>query len=102
MRDFNLKPAYTILSGFMESHNYFNLIKENSCFKGRGSCIILTNRKNCFKNTASFETGRLSDHHHLIYFMLKTVYEKEESKQMSLANTEILNEELFKMSWNML
>ena len=53
-----------------------------TCFKGSGSCIdlILTNRKYCFKHTSTFETG-LSDHHHLIYSMLKTTFKKEESKQ---------------------
>ena len=32
---------------------------------------MLTNRKYSFKNTCSFETG-LSDHHHLIYSVMKT------------------------------
>ena len=43
------------------------------CFKGKGSCIdlILTNIKHCFKHSSTFETG-LSDHHHLVYCMLKT------------------------------
>ena len=65
----------------MQSHNLFNLIKSNTCFKGRGSCIdlILTNRKICFKNSSTFETG-LSDQHHLIYSMLKTTFKKEDSK----------------------
>ena len=47
--------------------------------------MILTNRKYCFKNTSSFETG-ISDHHHLIYSMLKTTFEKEESKKVSYRN----------------
>ena len=66
----------------MNSFNLYNLIKSNTCFKGSGSCIdlILTNRKYCFKHTSTFETG-LSDHHHLIYSMLKTTFKKEESKQ---------------------
>ena len=78
--DFNMDPSHTQLSAFMEHYNYYNLIKNNTCFKGDGSCIdlILTNRKYCFKNTSSFETG-ISDHHHLIYSMLKTTFEKEES-----------------------
>ena len=66
--DFNMDPSHTQLSAFMEHYNYYNLIKSNTCFKGDGSCIdlILTNRKYCFKNASSFETG-ISDHHHLIY-----------------------------------
>ena len=63
----------------METRNYFNLVKNNTCFKGPGSCIdlILTNRKYCFQGTSSFETG-LSDHHHLIYSIFKSTFEKEE------------------------
>ena len=79
--DFNLDPSHTQLSAFMEHYNYYSFIKNNTSFKGNGSCIdlILTNRKYCFKNTSSFETG-ISDHHHLIYSMLKTTFEREESK----------------------
>ena len=43
--------------------------------------IILSNRKYCFKHAESFEIG-LSDHHHLIYSMLKTAFEKEESNKI--------------------
>ena len=60
-----------------------NLIKNNICFKGEGSCVdlILTNRKYSFKNTTSFEAG-LCDHHHLIYSMLKTMFYKDEPKTL--------------------
>ena len=47
--------------------------------------MILANREYCFKNTSSFETG-ISDHHHLIYLMLKTTFEKEESKKVTYRN----------------
>ena len=69
--DFNLKPSQMYLKTFIETHNYFSLLKNNACFKGPGSCIdlILTNRKYSFQGTSSFETG-LSDHHHLIYSIL--------------------------------
>ena len=44
---------------FLTEHDLFNLIKNNTCFKGEGSCIdlISTNRKYSFKNFTSFETG---------------------------------------------
>ena len=79
--DFNMEPKNPKLASFMHSFNLYNLIKSNTCFKGSGSCIdlILTNRKYCFKHTSTFETG-LSDHHHLIYSILKTTFKKEESK----------------------
>ena len=68
-----MEPNRPALTSFMQSFNLFNLIKTNTCFKGKGSCIdlILTNRKYCFKHSSTFETG-LSDHHHLVYSMLKT------------------------------
>ena len=85
--DFNIDPSHTQLSAFMEHYNYYNLIKSNTCFKGDGSCIdlILTNRKYYFKNTSYFETG-ISDHHYLIYSMMKTTFEKEESKKVTYRN----------------
>ena len=48
--DFNMDASHTQLSTFMEHYNYYNLIKNNTCFKGDGSCIdlILTNRKLLF------------------------------------------------------
>ena len=48
----NMEPSNSVLKIFMQSHNLFNLIKSNTCFKGRGSCIdlILTNQKFCFEN----------------------------------------------------
>ena len=84
---FNLEPIQVYLETFMKTHNYFNLIKNNTCFKRPGSCIdlILTNRKHCFQGTSSFETG-LSDHHHLIYSILKSTFEKEEPKQVIYRN----------------
>ena len=71
----------------MKTHIYFNFFKNNTCFKVPGSCIalILTNRKYCFQCTFSFETG-LSDHHHLIYSILKSTFEKEEPKQVIYRN----------------
>ena len=76
-----MEPNSPILISFMQSLNLLNIIKSNSCFKGNGTCIdlILTNRKYCFKHYSTFETG-LSDHHRLIYFMLKIAVKKEEPK----------------------
>ena len=79
--DFNLELDSPILISFMHSLSLFNITKSNTCFKGHGTCIdlILTNRKYCFKHSSTFETG-LSDHHHLIYSMLKTTFKKDEPK----------------------
>ena len=64
----------------MDSQSFTNLIKNNTHFKGVGSCLdlILTNRKYCFKNTSSDETG-ISDHH-LIFSIMKTTFASEEPK----------------------
>ena len=60
---------------FLDSNKLTNLIKTNTSFKGKGSSIdlIFTNRKYSFKYTSSYETG-LSDHHHMIYTVLKPSY----------------------------
>ena len=76
---FNMEPKNPKLASFMHSlnlnNNLNNLIKSNTCFKEIGSCIdlIFTNKNYCFKHTATFEAG-FSDHHHLIYSMLKTTF----------------------------
>ena len=45
--DFNLEPSNPSIASFMNNQNLFNLVKSNTCFKGKDSCIdlILTNRK---------------------------------------------------------
>ena len=65
----------------MNNENFISLVKGNSCFKGKCSCIdlILTSRRYSFKHTSFPETG-LSDHHHVTSLMMKTTFEKEESK----------------------
>ena len=64
------------------SEDLVNLI-QNTCFTRKGSYfdLILTNRKYSFKNSTSFETG-LSDHHYLIYSMLKRTFQKQETKTL--------------------
>ena len=85
--DFNLEPSQMYLKTIMKTHRYFNLVKNNTCFKRPASCIdlILTIRKYCFQGSSSCETG-LSDHHHLIHSILKSTFEKEEPKQVIYRN----------------
>ena len=66
--NFNLEPTDTVLMGFLGSNSITHLIKTNTCFKGKGSCmdLILTNRTFFFKVTFTYE-ARLSDHHHMFY-----------------------------------
>ena len=35
--DFNLEPSNPSIVSFMNSQNLFNLVKSNTCFKGKGS-----------------------------------------------------------------
>ena len=79
--DFNMEPSDPSLKAFLNSSNLYNLIKSSTCFKGKGSCIdlFLTNRKYSFKCSDSYETG-ISDHHHMIYTMLKSCFNNTELK----------------------
>ena len=65
--DFNLEISHPVMLSFMINKNFINLVKGNTYFKGKVSCIdlILTNRRYSFKHTSSIKTG-LSDHNHLI------------------------------------
>ena len=47
--------------------------------------MILTNRKYSIKNTSSYETG-LSDYHHLIYSVMKTMFTCDEPKKLIYRN----------------
>ena len=77
--NFNLEPTDSALMGFLDSNSFINLIKTNTCFKGKGSCIdlILSNRESSFKFTSTYETG-ISDHHHTVYTMLKSYFQNTE------------------------
>ena len=92
MGDFNLESGNTILTNFLDSNNLTNLIKTNTCFKGKGSSIdlILTNRKYSLKST-SYEMG-LSDRHHMIYTMLKSSFVNIEPKQLNYRDFKNSNE----------
>ena len=81
MGDFNIERSDPSLKTFLNSNNLYNLIKSNTYFKGKGSCIdlFLTNRKYSFKFSGSYETG-ISDHHHMIYTMLKSCFINIEPK----------------------
>ena len=57
--DFNIEISHPVVLSFMNNEIFINLVKGNTCFKGKGSCIdlILTNRRYSFKHTSSTETG---------------------------------------------
>ena len=72
--DFNLETTDSALMGFLDSDGLKNLIKINTRFKGKGSCIDLILTKFSFKFTSTYETG-ISDLH-MIYTMLYLVLKK--------------------------
>ena len=84
--DFNMKVTDKNLIPFIEAYELYSLIKKPTCFKSKkGRCIdlTLTNKKHSFMKSQSFETG-FSDHHHLIYTILKTTFVKLAPPQKKL------------------
>ena len=81
MDNFNSQPTVSIMKDFLDANGFINLIRSNTCFKVKDSCIdlILTNRKYSFKHSNSVETG-ISNHHQLIYTILKITFSKAEPK----------------------
>ena len=69
-----MEPNDSSLKAFLGKKSLNNLIKSNTCFKGKGSRIdlFLTNRKYSFRFRVSYE-AIISDHH-MIYRMLKSCF----------------------------
>ena len=84
MGDFNMEPKDSPLTEFLQINNLTNLTKGNTCFKGKGSCndSILANRKYSFESTCSYKAG-ISDHHHMIYTVLKSGFHNTEPKLLN-------------------
>ena len=97
MGDFNLEPDDKWLKQLLLDHNLYNLVKERTCYKSlAGSTIdlILTNKKFSFKYTQTFETG-VSDHHRMIYTMLKTTFQKLPPKKLKYRSYKNIDESKF-------
>ena len=76
--DFNESKTSSALHSFLYEQKCKNIIKNKTCFKSvKRSCIdlILTSRPSLHQFTNVFET-EISDHHLLIYTMLKPTYTK--------------------------
>ena len=72
--DLNMVTENTHLNNLLQLYNLTPLIKEPTCYQSQNpNCIdhILTNKKNLFKLSKTFETG-LSDHHKLISTLMKS------------------------------
>ena len=72
--DFNLSIENQHLDALIQAYNLNNLINKPTSFQSNTpTCIdlILTNKKNLFKLSNTFETG-ISDHHKLVSTILKS------------------------------
>ena len=97
--DFNIEAENKVKKDFLQDHTFYNMMKQNTCFKGDGgSCIdlLITNSKFSFMKANSFETG-LSDHHHMIYTILKTKFEKFKPKKSIYCNFKQYDSDQFKL-----
>ena len=85
------------LDSFLDERKCKNIIKNKTCFKSvKESCIdlILTSRPSLRQFTNVFETGN-SDHHLLIYTVLKSTYTKMEPKVLSKSCFKNFSEQSF-------
>ena len=97
MGDFNATFLELEKTGFTSNYDLSSLIKSPTCFKPiEGNCIdlLLTNRKNYFQKSGTFETG-ISDHHLLIYSMFKSTYEKLPTKKQNYRSYKNFSTEKF-------
>ena len=101
--DFNMEANDKALVPLVEAYKLYSLIKGPTCFKSeRGRCIdlMLTNRKHSFMGSQSFETG-FSDHHHLIYTVLKSTFVKLPPKIVKYREYKTFCEEEFQKDLEM-
>ena len=97
--DFKIEVGNKVMKPFFQENTFYNIMKQNTCFKGDGdSCIdlLITNSKFSFMTANSFENG-LSDHHHLIYTILKTKFEKLKPKKSIYRNFKQYDSDQFKL-----
>ena len=93
--DFKIEVENKVMKSFLQEHTFYNIMKQNTCFKGDGGwCrdLLITNLKFSFMEANSFETG-LSDHDLMIYTILKKEIEKFEPKisKYAISNNIIVN-----------
>ena len=105
MGDFNIDchnpndSAFEFLNNFCEIFSLENLVKSKTCFAGANGTsidVILTNKKRCFQNTLSCETG-LSDHHQMATTFLKSHLARLAPKKILYRTYKNFNEANFLM-----
>ena len=97
MGDFNANESNPAMETFLNQHKCKNIIKSKTCYKSQeGSCIdlIITIRHSLHQFSHVFETG-ISDHHLMVYTMLKSTYTKLELKNLRKLSYKDFNKESF-------
>ena len=82
IRDFNSSVKNKHLAHFTTLFNLESLIKSPTCFQSSKSTsidLILTNKKELFKNSKTFEVG-ISDHHLLTLISMRIQFRKGNPK----------------------
>ena len=97
MGDFNTERSDFFLKTFLNSNNLYKLVKSNTWFKGKDTCIdlFLTNRKYSFKFSGWYKTG-ISDHHDMIYTMPKSCFSNTKPKLLNYIGFKFFSEEASK------
>ena len=96
--DFNMTVENKNLETFMNAFGLECLIKKPTCFQSKNpTCIdlILTNKKELFKNSNVFEVG-ISDHHSFIITALKSQFVKGNAKTKLYRDYSSFNMDNFK------
>ena len=76
---FNSTMSDEPMKEFCQLYDLDNLIKKTTCYKNADNPIninvILTNKKTCFENNSTVETG-ISDHHKMVFTVLNIYVKK--------------------------
>ena len=101
--DFNVATSADIMNDFCQMYGLDNLINEPTCYKNVNNPssidVMLTNRKSCFQDSITIETG-LSDHHKMTLSVLKTFFRKKDPKIVNYRSYKKFNENLFRDELN--
>ena len=95
--DFNMTPDNVAMKEFLSTHDFENLVKSPTCFKGSNPrCIdlLLTNQSQLFMKTNTFITG-ISDFHALTTSIMKMPFIKGNPKVNFYRNYKNFEKEKF-------
>ena len=97
--DFNVEPDNPKLSVFLTAHELYKHMKEKTCWKSPNGTyidLIISNKKHSLMNTGIIGTG-ISDHHSLIYTMLRSTYQRLPPKIINYRDWKYFDQNSFKL-----